>query len=377
MGRYGHYVIDADGHGGEPTDWRRRLPDRFRPQLREYIGRMKDQYKGLPGAGMQMGSDNPRAAARPDATPANDGLDFDPPGMREGMASPAPRLADMDLEGIDVTVMFPPGSGEEWALLDRDFAVALCRTLNDARLEYASHAPDRLKLVAKLPMIDPEAAGEELDRCVTGSPDVFVGMVTAQHVRDQNLDDPSFDVVWETAQRLDVAVCTHGGGQAPDQIPFAIERFTTRLEIHAVTHPFGAMLDVTNFTVGGILHRFPDLRVGFMEAGVGWLPFWLERLDEHYELMPEQASAIDRPPSEYFRSGRCFLGCEPEERMLPYVSRTVSPDVICYASDYCHWDCAFPNSVKLLEDRDDLTDGEKAKILAGNPSLLYKIPVPA
>ena len=131
-------------------------------------------------------------------------------------------------------------------------------------------------------------------------------MVTATHIREKNLDDPSFDVVWATAQRLDVAVCTHGGGQAPGQTPFAIERFDTRLGIHAITHPVGAMQAVYNFTVGGILHRFPELRVGFMEAGVGWLPFWLERLDEHWERMPEQAPQIDRPPSEYFR-GRCFL----------------------------------------------------------------------
>jgi predicted TIM-barrel fold metal-dependent hydrolase len=63
--------------------------------------------------------------------------------------------------------------------------------------------------------------------------------------------------------------------------------------------------------------------------------------------------------------------------MLPYVSQTVSPDVICYASDYCHWDCSFPNSVKLIEDRDDLTDDEKARILAGNPARLYKLALPA
>jgi predicted TIM-barrel fold metal-dependent hydrolase len=63
--------------------------------------------------------------------------------------------------------------------------------------------------------------------------------------------------------------------------------------------------------------------------------------------------------------------------MLPYVSNAVSPDLVCYASDYCHWDCAFPNSVKLLVDRDDLTGEQKAKILAGNPSRLFGIPIPA
>jgi predicted TIM-barrel fold metal-dependent hydrolase len=277
----------------------------------------------------------------------------------------------MDLEGIDVTVMFPPGSGEEWALLDPDFSRVLCQTLNDARAEYASHAPERLKLVAKLPMIDPQLAAAELERCVRTWPGIFVGLVTAQHIRERNLDDPHFDPIWETAERLELAVCTHGGGQAPDQVPFGIERFATRLEIHAMTHPLGQMLAVTNFTVGGILHRFPGLRVGFMEAGVGWLPFWLERLDEHWEKMPEQAPRIDRKPSEYFLSGRCFVGCEPEERMIPYVMQSVGEDVICYASDYCHWDCAFPDSVRLLEERGDLSDAWKAKILAENPARLY------
>jgi predicted TIM-barrel fold metal-dependent hydrolase len=284
------------------------------------------------------------------------------------MIDPKPRMGDMDEEGIDVAVLFPPGAGEEWALNDPDFAAALCATLNDARAEYASHAPERLKLVAKLPMISPERAAQELERCVQTHG--FVGMVTATHIQHKNLDDPSFDVVWETAERLGVAVCTHGGGQAPGQTPILIDRFDSRLGIHAITHPFGAMQAVFNFTVGGILHRFPTLRVGFMEAGVGWLPFWLERLDEHFELMPEQAPQIDRPPSEYFL-GRCFLTTEPEEKMVPYVFQQLSPDVICYSSDYCHWDCAFPDSVRLLEERADLPEAIKKPLFSSNAARLF------
>ena len=259
MGRFGRYVIDADGHGGEPLDWRRRIPRRFEPQMRKYVGAMKARYQNLPGGGMQINERNPRELGRP-----QDDLDFDVP-MRPGMHEPAERMTDMDLEGIDLAVLFPPGSGEEWALGDPDFAAALCSTLNDARAEYASYAPDRLKLVAKLPMIEPKRAAEELERCVTRHG--FVGMVTATHIRDKNLDDPCFDIVWQTAERLDVAVCTHGGGQAPGQTPFLIERFDTRLGVHAITHPFGAMQAVYHFTVGGLWVRFPKLRVGFMEAG--------------------------------------------------------------------------------------------------------------
>lgn len=164
--------------------------------------------------------------------------------------------------------------------------------------------------------------------------------------------------------------------------PFAVERHALEAgveahagEKHAITHPVGAMLALTSFTVGGVLARFPDLRVAFLEAGAGWLPFWLERLDEHWELMPEQAPLLDRPPSQYLQ-GRGFVSCEPEERALPWVLDTLGDDVVCYASDYCHWDCAFPNSVKLLVDRQDLRDPAKAAILGGNGARLYGLALP-
>ncbi len=369
MGYAGYPVIDADGHGGEPPRWRRRIPDRYRGHMAEYVRSMKHTYGDVPGGGLQLSDANPRAAAWDD----EDEVDFDP-AMRTGMFEPSARLDDMDLEGIDVTVMFPPGSGEEWALGDPGFAAALCRTLNDARADYASYAPDRLKLVAKLPMLDPAAAADELERCVTEHG--FVGMVTAQHILDRNLDDPAFDQVWSVAQRLDVPVCVHGGGQAPGQVPVAIDRFATRLAKHAITHPVGAMLALTSFTVGGVLARFPGLRVAFLEAGAGWLPFWLERLDEHWSLMPEQAPELERAPSEYFL-GRGFVSCEPEERSLPWVCDTVGDDVVCYASDYCHWDCAFPNSVKLLAERTDLGPARIAAVLGANPARLYGLALPS
>lgn len=375
MGRYGTYVIDADGHGGEPLGWRRRIPDAHRSQMVEYVRALKQHYAraagAVPGGGMQVNEHNPRQIVWDD-----DEFELTPPAsMRAGMYDPVERLVDMDLEGIDVAVLFPPGSGEEFALGDRDFSVALCRTLNDARAEYASHAPDRLKVVAKLPMIDAGAAAEELDRCVRDHG--FVGMVCAQHILDRNLDDPSFDVVWETAARLDVAVCLHGGGQAPGQVPFVIDRLDSILTVHAFTHPVGAMLALTSFTVGGVLHRFPTLRAGFLEAGAGWLPFWLERLDEHWEHVPELAPGVDRAPSTYFLTGNCVVTCEPEEQMLPYVMSAVSPDVVCYASDYCHWDCAFPDTVRILTERGDLDDTQRAKIFAGNAARFYGLPVPA
>lgn len=353
MGRFGTYVIDADGHGGDLADWQQRVPAAFQPHLERRRERIKQTFANLPGVGVKetKGTAKLNSLERP------------------GMTDPKSRLEDMNLEGIDETIMFPGGAGEEWAGLDRDFAMALCRTLNDCRAEFTRFEPKRLKSVAKLPMIDPDAAAAELRRCVKELG--MVGMVTPQHVRDKNLDHPSLDVVWRTAQELNVPVCVHGGGQAIDQVPLGVDRWTTRLEVHAFTHPVGQMAAVMAFTVGGILHRFPKLRVAFLEAGTSWLPFWLERLDEHWELTPEQAPIIDRKPSEYFLSGRCFIGCDPDEKYIPHVVNALGEGVVVYASDYCHWDCRFPDTVKIIAERTDLSPSAKTAILKDNPARLY------
>ncbi len=355
MGRFGQHVIDADGHGGDLPNWQARIPEKFQPKWEERKARIKKQFANLPGVGIK----ETKGTAKLDSL------------ERPGMTDPKPRLVDMDEEGIDQTIMFPGGAGEEWAGLDRDFAIALCRTLNDCRAEYTRYNPERLKSVAKLPMIDPQAAAAELRRAVTELG--MVGMVTPQHVRDKNLDHPDFDVVWKTAQELGVAVCVHGGGQAIDQVPIGVDRWNTRLEMHAFTHPVGQMIAVMSFTVGGILHRFPDLRVAFLEAGTGWLPFWLERLDEHWELTPEQAPNIDRKPSEYFLSGNCFIGCDPDEKAIPTVCNELGEGIVVYASDYCHWDCKFPDTVKIISERNDISASAKKGIFDANPRRLYAI----
>ena len=355
MGKFGHHVIDADGHGGDLPSWQERLPSQFHAQWAARREKIKKQFANLPGVGVKATK----------GTAKLDSLE------RAGMTDPKARLEDMDLEGIDETIMFPGGAGEEWAGLDRDFAIAVCRTLNDARAEFTKYRPARLKSVAKLPMIDPPAAAAELRRAVTELG--MVGMVKQQHIREKNLDHPSFDVVWAEAERLGVAVCVHGGGQAIDQVPIGVDRFSTRLETHAFTHPVGQMLAVMSFSVGGILHRFPKLRVAFLEANVGWLPFWVERLDEHWELTPEQAPHIDRKPSEYILSGRCFIGCDPDEKTIPAVVDALGEGIVVYASDYCHWDCRFPDTVKILEERTDLSEVSKEHIFNKNPARLYAL----
>ena len=281
-------------------------------------------------------------------------------------------LEFLDGTGIESTVLYPTAGLAFSMIQDPTWAVPLARAYNNWFTDrFHKVSPQRLRAVALVPIQDIPEAVKELRRAVTELG--MVGMVTPQHIRERNLDHPSFDVVWREAERLGVPVCIHGGGQAIDQVPIGVDRWSTRLEVHAFTHPVGQMIAVMAFTVGGILHRFPKLRVAFLEAGVGWLPFWLERLDEHWELTPEQAPRIDRKPSEYFLSGRCFIGCDPDERGVPWVVQTLGEDVVVYASDYHHWDCKFPDTVKIITERTDLSERSKRRILEDNPRRLYAI----
>src|SRR5262249_29382962 len=169
------------------------------------------------------------------------------------------------------------------------------------------------------------------------------------------------------------AGCGEGGGRGMDRVPIGVDGWATRLEMHAFTHPVGQMLAVMAFTVGGILHRFPKLRVAFLEAGVGWLPFWLERLHEHRELTPEQAPVIDRKPSDYFLSRRCFIRAHPDQHRIAHVASALGDGVLLYASDYYHWDCKFPDTVKIIAERTDLSAATKRAMFTDNPKRLYAL----
>ena len=90
---------------------------------------------------------------------------------------------------------------------------------------------------------------------------------------------------------------------------------------------------------------------------------------------PQKSCGLNRPPSHYFR-GRCFLTAEPADRTLPWVVQAQGTDAICYASDYYHWDCVFPDSVKILAERTDLDPRALERLFAGNAARLYRLPVP-
>ncbi len=107
------------------------------------------------------------------------------------------------------------------------------------------------------------------------------------------------------------------------------------------------------------------------------MPYWIERLDEHYEKLRGEVPYLTRKPSEYLLSRRCYFHAGSEERGLVPAIDVIGDDCIMYASDYPRWDSAFPDSVSLLQERTDLPESSKRKVLGENAARFYKLPVAA
>ena len=365
-------VIDADGHVYEGNvDLRPRMPERWRSQAPIRLkdnqgnsrilleGRMWSASNGLgPGVSGPM-SDKAR-------------------GYRDGMVDPMARLKDMDLEGIDVAVLF----GTQIALtvnglMNKELAAVLCRAVNEWLIEYCSADKKRLLAVGLIPCQDPPAAVKELEYLAKAG--AVTAMLPTNVYGLNNMGDRMFDPIYECAQSLGMTLSVHPQ-TGHDGVPgvsgvmgAGSERFYKYVYVHMTAFPFELMIAMMHMIGEGVFDRYPRLRVGFMEGGAGWLPFWSERMDEHVEKLAPQMPELKRRPSEIIRSDQVVLTCESEETGLDRVFAANGENTVLYASDYCHWDCHFPYSVKDVIDGKDLSAAEKQRLLSGNAIEFFKL----
>jgi predicted TIM-barrel fold metal-dependent hydrolase len=361
-------VVDADGHVVEPRSAWAGLPDAHRPR----IERDAHGYEHVVVGDKEI-------LAVPLGTLATPGSDFaDTAAFRTleeaqpGGSDPVARLADMDAEGIDQAVLYPSVGLYFWALDDPAAAVAVARAYNDWLAGYCEAAPDRLFGAAMLPMQDPEAAAAELRRATTEL-GFAAGFVRPNPCRGRSLSDPAYRLVWEAAEELDVAVGVHEGSSVI--IPtLGADRPFNPLILHALSHPFEEMLAYAQLAAFGVFERHPRLKVVFLESCGGWLPFWLERLDEQAETFGGFCPEMNLRPSEYF-ARQCWISFEVDERTLPALVPFVGAERIVWGSDYPHHDATFPGAVDAIRRTvgpcpPDVQD----KVLGANAAAVYRLP---
>ena len=337
-------VNDADGHITESTE-----------QLRPYL-------EGKLG---ERGAWAGRRSYYPE-----DGWDRSLGGtLGSSVNDPKSWLRIMDEGGMETVILYPTGGLAIGWVREPDFAVALCRAYNNfVHQEFLTVSP-RLRAVALLPFQDPPEAVKELRRAVTelGMSGAFAPAVGLR----LPLGHPQFHAIYAEAERLGAMVACHATVRGPQF--FGADGFDKFVEVHTLSHPVAQMIQLTGMIFEGVPEKYPSLRIGFMEAGCSWLPFWMDRMDEEWSKRKVEAPLCRKKPSDYLRSGQLFFAAEGDEKSVPEVIRRLGNDIIFYASDVPHWDHDFPDNIRELARREDLSVESKRKILYENTRRLYEL----
>ena len=291
---------------------------------------------------------------------------------RPGMTDPLKRMPDMDEEGIDVAIIF----GTSIALMvngmaDKSLAAAVCHAVNRWLVEeYLAPDPKRLKGVGLIPLQDPAAAVKELEYLAQQRSIVTAMLPT--NVYGINLGHRMFDPVYAAAQEIGMPLSVHPQTEHDGQygvwgvMGAGSERMEKYSYVHMTAFPFELMIALMHLIGEGVFDRYPKLKIAFMEGACGWVPFWAERMDEHFHKLRPQWPLLKREPSEIVRSSQVAFTCEPEETILPYVLDTIGITQVMYASDYRHWDSEFPNSVHQVRKIPGMTEDKLRHVLGEN-----------
>ncbi|HUK60289.1 MAG TPA: amidohydrolase family protein [Stellaceae bacterium] len=282
----------------------------------------------------------------------------------------------LDRVGLESTVLYPT-AGLAFAMIqDPEWATALARAYNNWFAHLYHGRSKRLRGMALIPLQSVPEAVKELRRAVTELG--MLGAVLPANDADiglrRGLGHPDFWPIYEEAERLGVPVATHG---APS-MNLGINSFSKFAMTIALEHPIAQMIQVTSFVMEGVFDRFPRLRVGFLEAGTGWVSYMMDRLDRSYEVFNrggrrEFSEYLKRRPSEHFASGRMYFSCEGGEPTMRELVQRIGHKTLLFASDFPHEanvEHAMHELEELLE-RDDLSDAAKRGIFCDNIEGFY------
>jgi predicted TIM-barrel fold metal-dependent hydrolase len=353
------YVIDADAHVVEGAEFVMEALRRFPDQ----VGIRSDGVLGV----LIEGRAYPDPEGPGAGCPADQGVS-EHPGLDATTATGI--LANADADGIDEMVLFPSFAMCVPSIRDPQLGAAIARMYNRWVAELVSAGHGRLHAAGVVPIEHGELAVDALTEAKELG---LVCAVVPPALATRNLDHPDLDRFFGAACDLGMALGVHGapGLHMPK---IGVDRFENYIQVHCVSFPFDQMTAMTSLVSGGVFDRHPALRVAFLEAGAGWLPWFVERLGEHYEARGDWIpGGWKRHPDDYVAGGNIWVTCEPDERMLPAVVDRLGAGGVMYASDYPHWDGAWPNSSgKLLSQ--PLESSALAAVAGDNARRFYSLP---
>ena len=362
-----YFMVSADCHVQEPNDF--------------LLARMDRKYhERLPG--IVLGGDGSKLQKTEGFRPMRIGsftLEGEDLERSESGQTPDQRLAALARDGVDCEVLFPNKGLTIWATQDIAFSQAMCRAYNDWAWETFAAYNDRLAPMAAIATGEITGAIAEIQRAATLG---FKGLTLPckpvwgppdhEHV---NYNLPLFDPLWAAIVEVDLPVTFHvSTGRDP-----RTARGNGGAVINYAVHSLAPTMEpLVNLCSSGVVERFPTLRFGSIEAGIGWVPWMLTAMDEayhkHHMWVRPKLKAL---PSDYFRSnGFASFGEDPPG--LALMREFGLADNFLWANDFPHHEGTWPHSAAAIErTMGGLDDEERAKVLGLNAARIFKFNVPA
>lgn len=292
--------------------------------------------------------------------------------------TPEQRLADLRADGVDAEVLFPNKGLTIWATRDSEFSAAMCRVWNDWAWETFADFNDRLTPMACIAPGDIDGAIAEIQRSADRG---FRGLCLPckplwgpPDYEDLNYNLREFDPLWACISETGLPITFHvSTGRDP-----RTSRSRGGAVINYAVHSLAPTMEpIANLCASGVAEQFPALRFGSIEAGIGWVPWALQAMDEaylkhHMFVRPK----LELLPSDYFRR-QGFASFQDDKVGLDLAREHNLVGNFLWANDYPHHEGTWPHSAPAIErTMAGLDDGERARILGLNSVAIFGFDIP-
>lgn len=350
-------VVDADVHVHESPGalapycdmpWRKSL---------EVLANVPERYLDIPGFSAGTGSLCAPFPGGHDAT--------------RMVHTAAQMRAELSALSVDIAVLFPDHLLKLAVLPQADYAAALARAYNAWLIDtWCLQADGLLGCLVAAPQ-DPEDAAREIRR-YAGQPGI-VGVYLPTAGVEPLWGHRTYDPIYQAAQEVDLPVLLHSVTVVHPVFPCQLHQFDTELARHTLAHTFSLMANLVSMITTGVPVRFPQLRIGFTEAGISWVPFIMNRLDKEYIERRREVPFLANRPSHYVK--QFYFATQPVEEpenpldLVTLIKLYGGEETTMFASDWPHHDFDHPAKVYQLP----FTPEVRRKVMGENALRFFKI----
>jgi predicted TIM-barrel fold metal-dependent hydrolase len=361
-----YFIVDVDSHIGDGAAWSEILKYVDNEVLRDNA-----MFYGAAGRGAYL-NDTPGLQWQSVGGRVPHGA-----GLKEKVDDDGvPREVTLsrraiDALSLDYQVFFPNALLFLGMHPVREMEVELSTAYNRWIVEHVLPQEPRMKAMIYLPFNTPEAAERTVKRFL-GQPGVAGFVVTSTRYAPVHVNE--YMRLYAMLEEAGAPLAFHAHHNWQNEYTKQLNRF---ISMHAISFVLSNMVHLTNWVINGLPVRFPKLKVVWIESGLAWVPFLMQRLDHEFLMRTSEAPLLKRLPSEYIRE--MFFTMQPMEatnlKLLEGTFEAINAETqLLYASDWPHWD--FDTPARLF-DLPFLTDRAKRNILGYNAARVFNLEIPA